>query len=90
MAINHVGKCRSLVEIEEIISQIEYSDSDTVFRFPIDTLGARHSPMHDASRLQMVVTLARQKLEDDYLDIHPNAQELDAQQAVCDLSLIHI
>ncbi|HBO2549553.1 TPA: hypothetical protein VDV84_002282 [Pseudomonas aeruginosa] len=84
--VKHVGKCRSLVEIEEIISQIESSDSKTVFRFPIDTLGARHSPMHDASRLQMVVTLARQKLEDDYLDIHPNAQELDAQQAVCDYS----
>ena len=84
--VNHVGKCRSLVEIEEIISQIESSDSETIFRFPIDTLGARHSPMHDASRLQMVVTLARQQLENGYLDFHPNAQEIDAQQAVCDYS----
>lgn len=84
--VNHVGKCRSLVEIEEIISQVESSDSETIFRFPIDTLGARHSPMHDASRLQMVVTLARQQLENGYLDFHPNAQEIDVQQAVCDYS----
>lgn len=84
--VKSVGKCRSLVEIEEIISEIESSDHDTIFRFPTDPLEARHSPMHDASRLQMVVTLARQKLEDDYLDIHPNTPELNALQAVCDYS----
>ena len=81
-----MGKCRTLLEIEEIISEIESSDSDTIFRFPVDSLKAHHSPMHDASRLQMVVTLARQRLEDDYLDIHPNTPELKAQQAVCDYS----
>ncbi|WP_282411023.1 hypothetical protein [Pseudomonas sp. PS02303] len=84
--VKSVGKCRSLVDIENIISQIESSESDTIFRFPIDPLEARHSPMLDASRLQMIVTLARQKLEDDYLDIHPNTPDLNALQAVCDYS----
>lgn len=82
----NVGKCRSLVEIEEMITKIASSASDTVFRFPADPFEARHSPMHDASRLQMVVTLARQKLEDDFLDIHPNNPEQNALQAVCDYS----
>ncbi|MCK0545925.1 hypothetical protein JTE78_25115 [Pseudomonas syringae pv. aptata] len=84
--VKNVGKCRTLLEIEEVISQIESCDSDTIFRFSVDSLEARHSPMHDASRLQMVVTLARQRLENGYLDIHPNTPELNAQQAVCDYS----
>ncbi|MCT0316632.1 hypothetical protein N0712_27980 [Pseudomonas aeruginosa] len=84
--VKNVGKCRTLLEIEEIISQIESSDSDTIFRFSIESLEARHSPMHDASRLQMVATLARQRLENGYLDIHPNTPELNAQQAVCNYS----
>lgn len=81
--MKNVGKCRTLLEIEDVISQIESSDSDTIFRFSVDSLKASHSPMHDASRLQMVTTLARHRLENGFLDIHPNTPELSAQQAVC-------
>lgn len=42
--------------------------------------------MHDASRLQMVVTLARQRLQSDYLEIHPNVPEGAAIEGVCSYS----
>lgn len=84
--VKDVGRCRSLVDIENIISQIESSDGDTIFRFTTDSLDARHSPMHDASRLQMIVTLARKRLEDSFLDIHPNTSARKALEAASDYS----
>jgi hypothetical protein len=38
-------------------------------------ISAHHSPLFDASRLQMLVTLARRRLKSGYLDIHPQASE---------------
>ncbi|WP_080568384.1 hypothetical protein [Pseudomonas oryzihabitans] len=84
--VKDVGRCRSLIDIEDIISQIELSVADTRFRFTTDSLDARHSPMHDASRLQMIVTLARKRLEDSFLDIHPNTSEQKALEAASDYS----
>lgn len=86
MATVHVGRCRSLIEIERALSLIESEPEGDRFVFPLDSLKARHSPMHDASRLQMVVTLARQRLHADYLDIHPNAPEQAAIDEVCSYS----
>ncbi|WPO48676.1 hypothetical protein [Pseudomonas sp. S1Bt23] len=86
MATINVGKCRSLIEIESILSKIENSVEDDKFIFSLDSLKARHSPMHDASRLQMVVTLARQRLEHDYLEVHPNISENAAIEEVCSYS----
>lgn len=86
MATVHVGKCRSLVEIERMLSLIENAPDGDRFVFSRDSLKARHSPMHDASRLQMIVTLARQRLHADYLDIHPNAAEQVAIDDVCSYS----
>lgn len=38
-------------------------------------LSARHGAMHDAARLQLIVTLARQQLQSDYLEFSPLADE---------------
>lgn len=81
-----MGKCRSLIEIERALSLIQSEPDEVKFVFPLDSFKARHSPMHDASRLQMVVTLARQRLHSDYLDIHPNAPEQAAIDEVCSYS----
>lgn len=86
MTILNIGKCRSLIEIEEALSKIEISAEGARFIFPLNSLKARHGPMHDASRLQMVVTLARQRLHSDYIDIHPNASEEAAIDEVCSYS----
>ncbi|MGF6391515.1 hypothetical protein QFZ86_000403 [Pseudomonas plecoglossicida] len=86
MATIHVGKCRSLADIENAVSQMNSQTQDDRFVFPLDFFKARHSPIYDASRLQMVVTLARKRLKDGYLDIHPNASPEDAKNAVCSYS----
>lgn len=86
MATVDVGRCRTLIEIERVISLIADKPEGDKFVFPLDSLKARHGPMHDASRLQMVVTLARQRLQTDFLDIHPNASEQAAIEAVCSYS----
>lgn len=86
MATVDVGKCRSLIDIERVLSLIADKPEGDKFVFPLDCLKARHGPMHDASRLQMIVTLARQRLNADYLDIHPNASDQAAIEAVCSYS----
>jgi len=86
LATIHVGRCRSLVDIERAISQMYSESEDNKFVFPLGFFKARHSPMYDASRLQMIVTLARQRLKGDYIDIHPNATPEDAKEAVCSYS----
>lgn len=86
MAIVHVGKCRSLIEIERVLFKIENEAEGDRFVFPLESLKARHSSMHDASRLQMVVTLARHRLQSDYLEIHPNTPEKKVSNEVCSYS----
>lgn len=84
MTIVHAGKCRSLIEIEQTLTKIdEDTAKDKNFVFSLESLKSRHGPMHDASRLQMLVTLARRRLESDFLDIHPNASEEAAIESVC-------
>ncbi len=86
MATIHVGRCRSLADIERAISQMYSQPEDDKFVFPLDFFKARHSPMYDASRLQMIVTLARQRLRGGYLDVHQNAAPDDAMEAMCSYS----
>jgi len=86
LATIHVGKCRSLADIERAISQMDSQPQNDRFVFPLDFFKGRHSPIYDASRLQMVVTLARHRLKDGYLDIHQNASPEDAKNAVCSYS----
>jgi len=69
-----------------MLSRIEEEPKESRFIFPLDAFGSRHSPMYDASRLQMIVTLARQRLSDGYLDVHPNASEESALEALCSYS----
>lgn len=84
MTILHAGKCRSLIEIEQTLTKIDGDTAkDKNFLFSLESLKSRHGPMHDASRLQMLVTLARRRLESDFLDIHPNASEEAAIESVC-------
>lgn len=83
MATVNVGKCRSLIEIELILCKIKQQATEDKFVFPLEYFKARHSPMHDASRLQMVTTFARQYLQYDYLDIHQNALADAAVEAIC-------
>lgn len=86
MSIKNVGKCRSLIEVERVISDIRNASSDDRFVFSVDSLKARHSQMHDASRLQMIVTLARQNLQSDYLEIHQNSNIETANEGLCSYS----
>ena len=84
MATVNPGKCRSLIEIEQALTKIVADTAkDENFVFSLDSLKGRHGPMHDASRLQMLVTLARQRLESGFLDIHPNASQEAAIESVC-------
>jgi len=84
LATVNAGKCRSLIEIEKTLAKIEADTTkDNNFVFSLESMKGRHGPMHDASRLQMLVTLARRRLESDFIDIHPNATEEAAMESVC-------
>jgi len=86
LAIIKVGKIRSLTEIEQVISEIESASDDDRFVFSVDSLIARHGPMYDASRLQLVVTLARHRLQSNYLDVHPKSSRDSVLEGLCSYS----
>lgn len=67
-----LGKTRTLREIEAAIRKICDHPQDR-FLIRADMLSARRGAMHDAARLQLIVTLARQQLQSDYLDFNPKA-----------------
>ncbi|MCS5516951.1 hypothetical protein NWF32_24670 [Pseudomonas qingdaonensis] len=78
----NLGKTRTLKDIEAAICKICDSPGER-FLIPADMLSARHGAMHDAARLQLIVTLARQQLQSDYLDFNPQA---DAQALLRNLA----
>ncbi|HCG0868894.1 TPA: hypothetical protein NJF67_003508 [Pseudomonas aeruginosa] len=67
-----LGKTRTLREIEAAIHKI-CDNPGRRFLIQADMLSARRGAMHDAARLQLIVTLARQQLQSDYLDFNPQA-----------------
>lgn len=69
-----IAKCQTLEDIEAAFWEI-VTNKDEKFLIPSDFLSARRGALHDASRLQLIVTLARQQLKNDYLDFSPNAKE---------------
>lgn len=52
-----LGKCKTLVDIENCLRKIEKSDQP--FLLKKDGINSRNGALNDASRLQMLVTLAR-------------------------------
>ncbi|MFG0928754.1 hypothetical protein ACF8SB_24080 [Pseudomonas sp. CJQ_8] len=78
----NLGKTRTLKDIEAAIRKICDSQGER-FLIQADMLSARHGAMHDAARLQLIVTLARQQLQSDYLDFNPQA---DAQALLHNLA----
>ncbi|WP_317891743.1 hypothetical protein [Pseudomonas aeruginosa] len=67
-----LGKTRTLKDIEAAIRKI-CDRAGERFLIQADMLSARRGAMHDAARLQLIVTLARQQLQNDYLDFNPQA-----------------
>jgi hypothetical protein len=70
----NISKCQTLWDIEAACWDI-LSYKDEKFVIPSDFLSARRGALHDASRLQLIVTLARQQLKNDYLDFNQNVNE---------------
>lgn len=69
-----LGKIRTLREIEAALQEIA-SNRGERFLINSDMLSSRQGAMHDAARLQLIVTLARQQLKNDYLEFSPQANE---------------
>ncbi|MCO8165374.1 hypothetical protein NJC38_24855 [Pseudomonas sp. 21LCFQ010] len=67
MSIVSMDKCQTLQDIEAAYWEI-LSNKDEKFVIPADFLSARRGALHDASRLQLIITLARQELNGDFLD----------------------
>lgn len=69
-----MDKCQTLEDIEAACWEI-IANKDEKFIIPTDFLSARRGALHDASRLQLIITLARQQLKGDFLDFSQNAKE---------------
>jgi hypothetical protein len=76
-----LGRTRTLKEIEKAVQKV-VENPDEKFLIPSDMLSTRHGAMHDAARLQLIVTLARQQLQSDYLDFSPLTNEANLLQKV--------
>lgn len=70
----NIAKCQTLEDIEAAFWDV-VANKDEKFIIPADFLSARRGALHDASRLQLIITLARQQLKNDYLDFSPNLKE---------------
>lgn len=69
-----LGRTRTLREIEAALNKI-HDNPGHRFIIPAGMLSARHGAMHDSARLQLIVTLARQQLQDEYLEFSPQSDE---------------
>lgn len=69
-----LGPTRTLREIETALNKIQ-DNPGCRFIIPAGMLSARHGAMHDSARLQLIVTLARQQLQHDYLEFSPQSDK---------------